>query len=246
MAPLTGITAAVLAGGLGTRLREAVADKPKVLAQVNGRPFLAYLLDTLAGAGVRRAILCTGYLADQVRTAFGTEFGGVELLYSQEESPLGTGGALSLALPLLDSSPVLVLNGDSFCDADLALFARQHLACGAAASLVLARVADVARYGAVETSGDGTITSFEEKGRRRGDGLINAGIYLLERFLIEGLPAGRALSLEKELFPGLIGHGLYGFAQGGKFIDIGIPADYYAAGAFFADRRGLRPSGGQT
>ena len=110
-----GVTAAILAGGLGTRLRSVVKDRPKVLAEIRGVPFLTYLLDQLAAAGVRDVVLCTGYMGEQVRSAFGDSYGGMCLSYSQESSPLGTAGALRLALPLFKSSSVLVMNGDSFC-----------------------------------------------------------------------------------------------------------------------------------
>ena len=141
MTGLEETTAVILAGGLGTRLREVVADRPKVLAEVNGRPFLACLLDRLVDAGILKVVLCTGYMAELVRETCGNSYRGTELLYSREESPLGTGGALRLALPLIDSDPVLVMNGDSFCDADLVLFARQHLSAAAQASLILVQVA---------------------------------------------------------------------------------------------------------
>ena len=120
------VTAAILAGGLGTRLRPAVADRPKVLAPVGGRPYLTYLLDQLAGAGVREVVLLTGYAADEVRDALGDRYGRMRLRYSVEPAPLGTAGALRLALPLLAAPAVLLLNGDSYCDADLGAFRRSH------------------------------------------------------------------------------------------------------------------------
>lgn len=230
---MTGISAAILAGGLGTRLRAAVSDKPKVLAEVNGRPFIAYLLDWLVEANVKRVTLCTGYMSDLVCKILGDRYRGIELCYSVETAPRGTGGALRLALPLL-SSTVLVMNGDSFFDLDLARFADEHAASGAQASIALATVSDVARYGAIELSAGNAVASFEEKGSRRGEGLINAGIYLLSRSCVELIPAGVPHSLERDLFPALIGRGLCGFPYSGRFIDIGIPADYYTASTFFS------------
>ena len=234
MTGLEETTAVILAGGLGTRLREVVADRPKVLAEVNGRPFLASLLDRLVDAGIGNVILCTGYMAELVRETLGDGYRGIELLYSRENTPLGTGGALRRALPLIASDPVLVLNGDSYCDADLGLFTRQHLSASAQASLMLVQVEDVARYGAVDIDGTGCVVSFREKGSRNGAGLINAGIYLLARHVIVSIPAKRAVSLEREVFPRLIGTGLFGFPQTTRFIDIGIPSDYHAASAFLA------------
>ncbi|MCX5919044.1 MAG: sugar phosphate nucleotidyltransferase, partial [Deltaproteobacteria bacterium] len=126
MKNLSHITAAILAGGLGSRLRPVVADRPKVLAEVGARPFIFYLLDQLAAVRVRQVVLCTGYLAHQIRDTLGETYGPMNLLYSQDPSPLGTGGALCFALPLLESETVLVLNGDSFCEANLRAFCLVH------------------------------------------------------------------------------------------------------------------------
>lgn len=243
MLSLEDTTAVILAGGLGTRLREVVSDLPKVLAKVNGRPFLAYLLDRLVDAGIRRTVLCTGYLAELVSTTFGESYRGMNLLYSREDTPLGTGGALRLALPLITSDPVLVLNGDSFCNADFILFANQHQSVSAKISLLLTQVKDVARYGTVDTDGAGTVVSFREKGSHCGEGLINAGVYLLTRSNIATVPEGKPVSLERDVFPMLIGDGLYGFFQPTRFIDIGIPADYHAADSFLRDSAHSIPPG---
>lgn len=229
MGGLSGITAVILAGGLGTRLREAVADRPKVLAEVNGRPFLTYLLDRLAAYRISRVVLCTGYMAEQIHAAVGCNYRTMELVYSREVVPLGTGGAIRLAMPLTGSDPILVMNGDSYCDADFELFAHHHHAKSAQASLVLVNVADVTRYGAVNLEPSGVITGFCEKGGMQGEGMINAGIYLFNRSVVAAIPEGKQVSLEREVFPALIGHGLYGFSQRACFIDIGIPSDYYAA-----------------
>jgi NDP-sugar pyrophosphorylase family protein len=138
-------------------------------------------------------------------------------------------------MPLFSSFPVLVLNGDSYFDLDLISFANQHSNSGSKGSLALATVADVSRYGAVDIAANNAITRFEEKGNRQGPGLINAGIYLLEQATVAAIHPGIPVSIERELFPSLVGHGLYGFAQSGKFLDIGVPADYQAAATFFKD-----------
>jgi NDP-sugar pyrophosphorylase family protein len=234
MTGLEDTTAVILAGGLGTRLREVVADRPKVLAEVNGRPFLSCLLDRLADVGIRRVVLCTGYMAELVCEAFGGRYRGMELLYSQEDTPLGTGGALRLALPLIDSDPVLVMNGDSFCDADLSDFAAHQYSRTARASLILVQTENVGRYGAVEVDGVGSVVSFMEKGSQSGEGMINAGIYLIPRQVIESISSGSPVSLERDVFPALIGKGLNAFHHYGRFIDIGIPSDYYSASSFLA------------
>jgi len=229
-------TAAILAGGLGTRLRSVVADRPKVLAQVNGRPFITYLLDQLAAEGIESVVLCTGYMADQITKSLGDHYQGMQLRYSVEMSPLGTAGALRHALPLFSSFPVLVMNGDSFFDADLPSLAAMHVRANARGSIALAFVNDVSRYGAVEIASDHSIIRFTEKGNRTGPGLINSGIYLLEAPLIEAIPPDTSLSLEIDVFPSFIGHGLFGFPQPGKFLDIGVPVDYQAAASFFLNR----------
>ncbi|MCY3023434.1 MAG: sugar phosphate nucleotidyltransferase [Planctomycetota bacterium] len=129
------VAAVILAGGLGTRLRAVVRAQPKVLAPVRGKPFLAYLLDQLCGAGIRTAVICSGYLGEQIEAAFGSAYGPVRVEYSREAAPLGTGGALRAAAPLLGDHPVLVLNGDSYCELDPRALWAWHAAKGAAASI---------------------------------------------------------------------------------------------------------------
>ncbi|HXG51077.1 MAG TPA: HAD-IIIA family hydrolase [candidate division Zixibacteria bacterium] len=233
---LADVTGVILAGGLGTRLRSIVADRPKVLAEVCGRPFLAYLLDRLSGAGLRNIVISTGYLGEQIERAFGNCYRNLRLVYSREARPLGTGGALRLALPLLDSDPVLVLNGDSCCDADLHSFWRSHVARQARATLLLVRAEDMGRYGSVECGDDGQVTAFREKGRG-GEGWISAGVYLIDRSLIEEISAGETVSLETDVFPGWIGCGLFAYRGSGRFIDIGTPESFAAAERFFAPDR---------
>jgi NDP-sugar pyrophosphorylase family protein len=234
MGSLGGITAVILAGGLGTRLRPVVNDRPKVLAEVCGRPFLSYLLDQLQTAGAGQAVLCTGYLGEQIEAALGDCYCGLRLSYSQESAPLGTAGAVRAALARLGSDPVLVLNGDSFFEADLADLSGYHQRHGAQATLALARLADTRRFGRVVLAADGQVSAFEEKGARRGPGWINAGVYVLARQLLETIPAGGAVSLERECFPAWIGRGLYGYPGRGRFLDIGTPESYAEAREFFA------------
>lgn len=228
------VTAAILAGGLGTRLRSVVADRPKVLAEVGGRPFLAYLLDQLAEAGVRDVVLCTGYLGGQVRAMFGESYRSLGLAYSQESSPLGTGGTLRLAFPFFRSDTVLVMNGDSFCEADLRTLWAWHCARGAEATLVLTEMADTRRYGRVHVNADGLVLGFDEKGDQSVRGWISAGIYLLHHRLLRAIPESGAVSLEREMFPSWVGRGLYGYRSEGRFLDIGTPETYAMAELFFA------------
>jgi NDP-sugar pyrophosphorylase family protein len=232
---LESVTAAVLAGGLGTRLRSVIADRPKVLAPIAGRPFLAYLLDQLGRAGVRKAVLLIGHQADQVRDAFGAFHSGMRLTYSEEEQPLGTGGAIRLALPQIAGETILLLNGDSYCELDLTAFWHFHRERHARFSLALTQVENAARFGRVVTGPHERIEQFEEKSPTPTAGQINAGIYLVSRTLLEPIPPGRALSLERDLMPQWVTQGqAFGFPAGGRFLDIGIPAAYAEAEQFFS------------
>jgi NDP-sugar pyrophosphorylase family protein len=234
MADLGQCTAAILAGGLGTRLRSVVADRPKVMAEVRGLPFVTYLLEQLAQAGFKHTVLCTGYLGEQVKAAFGDTYSSLHLQYSQESAPLGTAGALQLALPLFLSEQVLVINGDSFCDANLRDFWAWYTAKDIEAALLLTQVPDTKRYGRVQVEPSGQVLKFEEKGGTEGAGWINAGIYLLERRLLSTIPKGRAVSLETEMFPAWMSGRLYGYCSQGRFLDIGTPESYAMVEQFFA------------
>ena len=230
---LTVVTAAILAGGLGSRLRPAVSGRPKVLANIGKKPFLTYLFDQLLAAGARDVVVCTGYLGDQIRMIFGESYNTLRLNYSKESTPLGTAGALRLALPLFNSNPVLVMNGDSYCDANIREFCFWHGRRQANATLLLTKIFDTERFGQVKVDVDGKVTDFKEKSRGQGPGWINAGIYLLNRDLLEEIPVNRAVSLETEIFPSWIGRGLYGFQSEARFMDIGTPEAYSSAQSFF-------------
>ncbi len=231
---ISTITAAILAGGLGTRLRSEVSDCPKVLAQVCGRPFLFHLLDWLGDTGVSDVVLCTGYRREQVRETVGDMYRKMRVRYSEEVEPMGTGGALRNALPLFSSSTVLVANGDSFPRVDLSSFLDWHVRRRSQASLVLARVRDASRFGRVDTDAAGRILRFAEKDGRHATGWINAGVYLFSRERIASVSEGRTCSLEKQIFPGWIEQGIYAMKTDGGFIDIGTPESYREAGAFFS------------
>jgi D-glycero-alpha-D-manno-heptose 1-phosphate guanylyltransferase len=230
---LDRIPVAILAGGLGTRLRPAIGDHAKVVADVGGRPFLARLLDQVAAAGFRDVVLCVGHRADEVEGALGAAHGPLRLRYSRESEPLGTGGALRLALPLLAGPHVLVLNGDSFCEVDHAAAWSWHVARGSEATLVAVEVPDASRYGRVEIDAADRVRRFAEKQPDGAPGWINAGIYLLASSRIAGLPPGRAVSLERDVLPVWAGGALYGYRVRGRFIDIGTPGAYSAASLFF-------------
>ena len=233
-ADLSETTAAILAGGLGTRLVPVVGHLPKALAPVAGVPFLDRLLSRLAAWGLRDVVLCTGVGADRdaAHCGDGSRW-GLSLRTSREETPLGTGGALVHARGLLTTSPFLVFNGDSFADMDPGALVAFHRERRATATLLLVRVADRTRFGSVRLDADGRIAAFEEKGIA-GPGLINAGVYALEPGVLDAIPAGRPVSLESKVFPALVGRGLFGLATDARFIDIGTPESYRQAEAFFS------------
>ena len=223
------IAAVILAGGLGMRLRSVVPDRPKALAPVGDWPFITFLLDQLAAASFRRAMLLVGYRAAQVRQSLGTSYGELSLSYGIEASPLGTAGAVREALPRIEAQTLLVMNGDSFCDVDLGQFIAHHRGRRADLSFVVADVPDVGRFGRVDLAGDGRVTGFAEK-RGGGPGRVNAGIYLVERSLAAEIPYRQPVSLERDMLPLWLGsRRIYGFPGCGRFLDIGTPADYAAA-----------------
>src|SRR5437773_5229776 len=233
--PAGAVRAFVLCGGHGTRLRSVLVDRPKSMALISGTPFLQLLLDRLRSQGVSDVILGTGHMAEKIEGYFGSgnKF-AMRIRYSREDEPLGTGGALKLAEPLI-SDPVLVLNGDSYVEWNLnpmlGLFRKD-----ADIVVVLQAVADVSRYGSVALDQEGRITQFIEKGVRGGPGLINAGVYLLRKRIVRDLPAGTAISLEREVFPRLLERGVFGLVCTGLFIDIGIPDDFKRAQTLLASQ----------
>lgn len=231
--------ALILCGGKGSRLASVVNDLPKPLAPVHGRPFLDYVLDHLAsGVKPARVILATGHLADAVEAQYGGRYRELALLYSREASPLGTGGAVLHALRrFAPSSPFLLLNGDSFVDADIAGMLELHRDSGAALTMALVGVADAARFGTVTL--DGTrVAGFVEKSGVAAPGVINSGIYLVDPAALAPW-RGHAgpLSLETEVIPRLLAaRGVHGRLTGTRFIDIGLPDTYRAASDFFQAR----------
>lgn len=236
-APSAGLgntTALILAGGLGTRLRSVIGANQKTVADIGGQPFMTYILSRLQGAGIRKTIICTGYQGDQVQNLLGRSYQAMELVYSQEYEALGTAGALKYASRLIHSRMALVVNGDTYCDVDLAAMQGWHIRKNARNSIVLTHVSDTGRYGRVVIDERDAVIAFEEKNRHNEPGWISAGIYLLERRTIEDIPADRQVSIEKEIFPGLVGRGFYGFKTVGNFIDIGTPATHARAAQLFS------------
>jgi D-glycero-alpha-D-manno-heptose 1-phosphate guanylyltransferase len=220
--------AVILAGGFGTRLRSVVSDVPKPLAPVAGRPFVAHVLDLLATQGIRRVVLATGFMADLVERELGGDWHGMQLAYSAETEPLGTGGAIAKAMPLLGGDAFFVLNGDTFLSLDYASLDRAARASGRCLCMALAAVPDVARYGAVVVE-SGQVTGFKEKGQP-GPGFINAGVYRLRRDVQACFPIAASFSFEADVLGRLVTMGeVSAFKQTERFIDIGVPDDYARA-----------------
>lgn len=225
--------AIVLAGGFGTRLRGIVDDVPKPLAPVAGRPFLAWLLDRLAASGMRRCILATGYMADIIEQRIGAHWQGMDIDYSVEPEPLGTGGAIRLAATRLLGDAAHVLNGDTWLEYDPAALESAAHNVRASMAIALARVDDVARYGAVDID-QGRVVGFREKGEA-GPGWINAGCYFLAAEALAAFPALNAFSFEQVVLQARTQAGeVAAFTNTAGFIDIGVPEDYARAQLQFA------------
>jgi len=224
------ITAVLLVGGIGTRLQSVLPATPKPLAPVGGAPFLQLLVRQLRSQGIRRVVMCTGHLADQIEEEFGDGHKwDLAIMYSKESRPLGTAGAVKFAeCYLAPASDFLVMNGDSFLELDFSEFMRFHREHNGLISIAVRRVPDTTRYGTVQLDSHNRVVGFREKMGTPVPGIINGGVYLFKRAILEHIPDGRA-SLEKDLFPRLLGRGVYALEQQGMFIDIGTPEDYARA-----------------
>ncbi|KRE72871.1 nucleotidyltransferase family protein [Paenibacillus sp. Soil750] len=221
--------AIILAGGLGTRLREVIWDLPKPMAPVGGKPFLHYILERLEMQGVRRVILAVGYKHETISSYFGHRFGQIRIAYSVEEEPLGTGGALKKAMTQISSDQVLVLNGDTLFQVDIPQLVQVHKERAADLTLSLKPMKRFDRYGAVIVSSDCRVLSFEEK-RMCESGLINGGVYVARTDLWDPFELLAPFSFEQFLgSPNAQKLHMYGFPSEGYFIDIGIPEDYERA-----------------
>ena len=235
---MIALPAVILCGGLGTRLRSVVADVPKVLAPIGGVPFLDLLLARLRMQGLCRVVLSTGHLADQVAAhVAGRTYDGLEVTCLAEPSPLGTGGAVRFATSAAGlRGPVLVLNGDTFCDAPLEHLVSLHARTPPArATLALAHVPDTSRFGTVEIGSAepgaaAPVLTFREK-QPGGSGWVNAGVYLLDTTILDDIAVGQVASLEHDVLPHLADHLFAVPFPRAHFLDIGTPEDYRRAEA---------------
>lgn len=224
--------ALILAGGEGTRLRPLTSSVPKPVVPLAGRPFISYMIEWLRRHGVDEVVLSCGFMADGVRAVLGDgERLGVRLRYVEEPRPLGTGGALKLAEDLLEDR-FLMLNGDQLTDIDLTALLRQHERTGARATIALMAVEDPSAYGLVRRRDDLSVSGFLEKPNADeiDTNLVNAGAYVLERSVLsEMAPSGTRISIERDVFPRLVDHGLFGYEASGYWMDIGTPRRYLQA-----------------
>jgi len=224
--------AIVLVGGEGTRLRPLTTTIPKPALTLVDRPFLAYMVEWLGEHGVTEVVLACGFLPDQLREALGDSDAGVRLSYVTEPERRGTAGAIRFAADTLGDrlgQRFLALNGDVLADLDLTALVRSHEEHGARATLALYPVEDASAYGLVHRDEEGAVLEFLEKTGEHSPGAINAGAYVLDRSVLDLVPAGREVSIEREVFPRLVGDGLYGFDLEGYWMDIGTPDRYLQA-----------------
>jgi len=230
------IPAILLVGGVGTRLQPILPSTPKPLARLGNMPFLELLVLQLRSQGVRRMVMCTGHLAEQIEKEFGDGHKwNVAIEYSKESRPLGTAGAVKFAERHLQQDPdFLVMNGDSFLELDFRQFIRFHREHGGLISVAVRGVPDAARYGTVQMGTNHRVVGFIEKTGDQAPGIVNGGVYLFNRAVLDHIPQGPA-SFEKDVFPRILELGVYALEQHGMFIDIGTPEDYARAQALSYD-----------
>ncbi|KUJ00644.1 nucleotidyltransferase family protein [Vibrio sp. MEBiC08052] len=229
------ITAIILAGGLGTRLREVVSDRPKPMALISGKPFLEYLLDYWVNQGVSRFILSVGYKSSVIQEYFGFDYRGCEISYAIEPSPLGTGGGVLLSISQLKNmdEPFLLLNGDTFFAVELDKLVHFHKHTQSDCTFSLFRADEARRYMGIDINPSGKITALNAEKGNAGE-LANGGVYLINPSVIHRYysdSSGQVLSLESDIFYQLLEHGenIYGLEFDSCFIDIGLPYDYARA-----------------
>jgi len=221
------LNAVFLAGGRGTRLQSVVSDRPKPLADINGKPFLYYLLAYFLKYNlIDKIILSIGYKKEMISDYFGTSFQGIPIVYSLEEEPLGTGGAILNSLKYSDSNEILVFNGDSFFELDLNKFVYQSRQRNRPFSIALSEMENFDRYGSVDFD-ENYIIKFQEK-KFMTKGFINTGIYLLEKNIFKNYSLGSVFSIESDFLQNFTKEiGISYYIQKAFFVDIGIPEDYY-------------------
>ncbi|MDR3235979.1 MAG: nucleotidyltransferase family protein [Prevotellaceae bacterium] len=221
--------AIILAGGFGTRLQHVLHDLPKPMASIGNKPFLSYLFDYLLQYDYTHVVLSTGYLHEKIENYFHNTYKNLQLAYAHETEPLGTGGAIAFSLSKCLSNDILILNGDTFFKINLFSFYSFHQNNNSLLTIALRQVKDVSRYGSVEIDNQRKIISFKEKEAATGNGLINGGVYLLNKKLLQNIPQSK-FSFEKDILEKFYKEqSFYGYPFSDYFIDIGIPDDYEKA-----------------
>lgn len=224
----------ILAGGLGTRLKTELGSLPKAMAPINGKPFLEYLLDYINIAGFQRVILSTGYQSESIESFFKEQYRSIEIEYSKEAEPLGTGGAIKLAAKKVTTPYFIVMNGDTMFRIDLQKFFQEHVEQLAEVTLALRKVQDASRFGIIECTDSGIIKSFREKSETHEEGLINGGIYILKTKFFKKQNLPKQFSFEKDWLQKNYQTGVIrGQLFNDYFLDIGIPEDYKRAHSEF-------------
>ena len=216
----------ILAGGLGKRLSSVTGGGQKVLARINDRPFLEILIDYIASQGGQRFILCVGHGGQEVEAYFKDKFQDREIVFSREETPLGTGGAIKQASALVKTDFFLAMNGDCFCVIDYNRLIAFHQKQKAKATLAVTLMPDARDYGTIEISPQGTIDAFKEKQPGTIEAFINTGTYCFARDVFALVTTPDKFSIEYDFFPHLAGKGFWAFEVENRFIDIGTPERY--------------------
>lgn len=229
------IDAIILAGGTATRLQDVADDTPKALVDVDGRPFITYQFNQLLKAGIRRVIVCTGHLSTKFPEIMDHKYKELEIIYSTEQEPLGTGGAIANAIKLIISNNCLIMNGDSYINTHLDKFIEWHNKNDFHGSILVTDAKKENRYGNIKISNTGRIKSFSEKGEVKR--YISTGHYIFDMNLIRDIPINRKVSLEQDCFPFWIDDGLGGYYRRAKFIDIGTPETFKEAQQFFKRKK---------
>jgi mannose-1-phosphate guanylyltransferase len=240
---LHDVEAVVLVGGKGTRLRPLTLSAPKPMLPTAGVPFLAHLLSRIRAAGIHRVVLGTSYLAETFADHFGDgEALGLELTYVVEDAPLGTGGGIRNVAKHLTTDHIMIFNGDVLCGTDLGAVVATHRRTDADVTLHLVRVQDPRAYGCVPTDGEGRVTAFLEKTEDPPTDQINAGCYVFRRSVIDSIPEGRPVSVERDTFPGLLEAGarVSGHVDNAYWRDMGTPGDLVHGSSDLV--RGVAPS----
>ncbi len=227
----------ILAGGLGKRLKAVTGGKQKVLAEIDGKPFISILIDYIASQGAKRFILCVGHDAKSVEGALKDAHPNVTIVFSHEDEPLGTGGAIKKGSRLVKSKQFIAMNGDCFCVIDYNQLIAFHLKQQAKATLAVTKIDDARDYGTIEIDTKKRITAFKEKQPELEAALINTGTYCFNKDVFSWVETEDKFSIEHDFFPYLVDQGFYAFEVANKFIDIGTPERFAWAQEHLASLR---------